>query len=244
METPAFLDSWDQYMYWAMFGCIAIGVGILLFHEYRVLKRKDYKEKYDYVNTHEIKYFWYAMMVFVVGLAFYANSLGTDLVKEKGMLYFYVRVFITLSLLTISYYIVYSLVQIYYAGYLEKRLTKLRNTPRISPAGNAMRKLHEHEEDAHLDASQIAEEANVHSLDYDVWLDDATGFKKVEKYDAYLHAIECTECGYFTMKIYNEEIGTKPTATENGVLIKHFKCSYCKHREIREVVLAKLSENV
>lgn len=244
METPAFLNSWDQYMYWAMFGCIAIGVGILLFHEYRVLKRKGYKEKYDYVNTHEIKYFWYAMMVFVVGLAFYANSLGTDLVKEKGMLYFYVRVFITLSLLTISYYIVYSLVQIYYAGYLEKRLTKLRNTPRISPAGNAMRKLHEHEEDAHLDASQIAEEANVHSLDYDVWLDEATGFKKVEKYDAYLHAIECTECGYFTMKIYNEEIGTKPTLTENGVLIKHFKCSYCKHREIREVVLAKLSENV
>jgi hypothetical protein len=244
METPAFLDSWDQYMYWAMFGCIAIGIGILLFHEYRVLKRKDYKEKYDYVNTHEIKYFWYSMMVFVVGLAFYANSIGTHLIATKGMLYFYVRIFITLSLLIISYYIVYSLVQIYYAGYLEKRLTKLRNTPRISPAGNAMRKLHEHEEDAHLDASQIAEEANVHSVDYDVWLDDATGFKKVEKYDAYLHAIECTECGYFTMKIYNEEIGTKPTVTENGVLIKHFKCSYCKHREIREAVLSKLSENV
>jgi hypothetical protein len=107
-----------------------------------------------------------------------------------------------------------------------------------------MRKLHENEEDAHLDASQIAEEANVHSVDYDVWLDEATGFKKVEKYDTYQHAIECSECGYFTMKIYNEEIGTKPTATENGVLIKHFKCSYCKHREIREVVLAKLSENV
>lgn len=244
METPAFLDSWDQYMYWAMFAFILIGIGILLYHEFRVLKRKDYKEKYDYVNTHEIKYFWYAMMAFVVAMAFYANSLGTNLVKEKGMLYFYVRVFITLSLLTISYYIVYSLVQIYYAGYLEKRLTKLRNTPRISPAGNAMRKLHEHEEDAHLDASQIAEEANVHSVDYDVWLDEATGFKKVEKYDAYLHAIECTECGYFTMKIYNEEISTKPTLTENGVLIKHFKCSYCKHREIREVVLSKLSENV
>ena len=244
METPPFLDSWDQYMYWAMFACIAIGVGILLYHEFRVLKLKDYKEKYDYVNTHEIKYFWFAMMVFVVAIAFYANTIGTHLIATRGMLYFYVRIFITLALLIISYYVVYSLVQIYYAGYLEKRLTKFRNTPRISPAGNAMRKLHEHEEDAHLDISQIAEEANVHSVDYDVWLDEATGYKKVEKYDSYLHAIECTECGYFTMKIYNEEIGTKPTVTENGVLIKHFKCSYCKHREIREVVLAKLSENV
>jgi DNA-directed RNA polymerase subunit RPC12/RpoP len=106
-----------------------------------------------------------------------------------------------------------------------------------------MRKVHEHEEDAHLDASQITEQANVHSVDYDIWVDDKTGFKKIEKYDAYQHAIECSECGYVTMKIDSEEIETKPTTTEDGLLLKHYRCSYCKHREAREVVLAKLSDN-
>ncbi|MBK5278540.1 MAG: hypothetical protein JJE09_06720 [Bacteroidia bacterium] len=244
METPHFLDSWDQYMYYATAACIGIGVIILLYHEYNVLKKKDYKEKYDYVNEHEIRYFWYSMMVFVVAGAFYANSLGTDLIMTKGMIWFYVRLFITVSFLTIAYFIVFSMVQIYYPKYLEKRLVKLRHKPRISPEGNAMRRLLEHEEDAHLDESQIAEEASVHSVDYDVWLDDATGFKKVEKYDAYLHAIECTNCGYFTMKVYLEEISKKPTATENGSLIKHFKCNYCKHREVQEAVISKLSENI
>jgi hypothetical protein len=244
METPSFLTSWDQYMMWATVGFIVIGILILLYHEFRVLQVKDYKEKYDYVNTHEIRYFWYAVVAFVIAVAFYANSLGTDIIISKGMRWFYVRLFITASFLVIAYFIFYSLVRIYYPRYLEKRLTKLRNTPRISPAGNAMRKLHEHEEDAHLDASQIAEEANVHSVDYDVWLDDKTGFKKVEKYDAYLHAIECTECGYFTMKIHSEEIEKKPTVTEAGILIKHYRCSYCKHREAVEVVLAKFSDNV
>jgi hypothetical protein len=243
METPSFLDSWDQYMMWATFACIAIGVLILLYHEFRVLQIKDFKEKYDYVNLHEIKYFWYAMMAFVVAVAFYANSIGTHLIMTKGMLWFYVRLFITVSLLTIAYFIVFSMVQIYYPRYLEKRLTKLRNTPRTSPAGNLMRKLHEHEEDAHLDASQITEQANVHSVDYDIWIDDKTGFKKVEKYDAYQHAIECSECGYVTMKIYSEEIEKKPTVTEDGLLLKHYRCSYCKHREAREVILAKLADN-
>lgn len=243
METPPFLNSWDQYMMWATFACIGIGALILLYHEFRVLQIKDFKEKYDYVNLHEIKYFWFAMMAFVVAIAFYANTFGTHLIMTKGMIWFWVRLFIIGSLLTIAYFIVFSMVQIYYPRYLEKRLTKLRNTPRISPDGNAMRKVHEHEEDAHLDASQLTEQANVHSVDYDIWIDDKTGFKKIEKYDAHQHAIECTECGYVTMKIHSEEIEKKPTVSEDGLLLKHYRCSYCKHREVREVVLAKLADN-
>ena len=243
METPSFLTSWDQYMIWATFAFIGIGALILIYHEFRLLLIKDYKEKYDYVNLHEIKYFWYAVMVFVVAAAFYANSLGTHLIMTKGMIWFYVRLFITVSLLTIAYFIVFSMVQIYYPRYLEKRLTKLRNTPRISPDGNPMRKVHEHEEDAHLESNQISEQANVHSVDYDIWIDDKTGFKKIEKYDSHQHAVECSECGYYTMKIHSEEIDKQPTNIEDGILLKHYRCSYCKHREVREVVLAKLSDN-
>ncbi len=244
MDHDAFVKVWDEYMYIGMIATFVIGVAILLYHEYRVLLIKDYKEKYDYVNLHEIRYFWYAVIGFILTAAFYANSVGTSRITMNGMLWFYVRLFITASFVVIGYFVFYSMVQIYYPRFLEKRLQKLRNKPRVSPGGNLMRKLNEDEEDVHLDADQIAEEANVHSVDYDVWLDEKTGYKKVEKYDSYLHAEECEECGYYTSKIYKEEIETKPTADQPGLLLKHYKCGYCNHRVQKEVKLAKLSENV
>jgi hypothetical protein len=239
-----FVLAWDKYMDIAAIACIAIGALIFLYHEFQVLKIKDYKEKYDYVNLHEVRYFWYAILAVIFAAAFYANSIATEQLLTKGHLWFWVRIFITVSFVVIFYFVFYSMVRIYYPRYVEKRLVKLRSTPRTSPAGNAMRKLDESEEDIHLDASQIAEEANVHSVDYDVWLDDKTGYKKIEKYDSYLHAEQCSECGFYTFKINKEEIEVKPTADESGLLLKHYKCSYCNHREAKEVKLAKLSSNV
>ena len=107
-----------------------------------------------------------------------------------------------------------------------------------------MRKLKEAEEESHLEADQFKEQKEIHSVDYDVWLDEKTGYKKIEKYESYQHAIECSECGYVTMKIDREEIVQSPTMSEPGMLVKHYKCSYCKHREAREVAVARLSENV
>jgi DNA-directed RNA polymerase subunit RPC12/RpoP len=157
--------------------------------------------------------------------------------------WFYVRIFMTVSFIVVAYFIFYSLVRIYYPRYVEKRLNKLRNKPRISPAGNPMRKLREAEEEAHLEASQFAEQKEIHSVDYDVWLDEKTGYKKVEKYISFHHAIECPECGYVTMKIAREELAEEPGPNTPGVLVKHYKCTYCSHREAREVVVAALSEN-
>jgi len=244
MEESAFFISWDHYMDIGAISCVVLGILILLYHEFRVMQIKDYKEKYDYVNLHEIQYFWYGVISFIVGAAFYANSIGTETIVSHGMLWFYVRLFISASFMVVGYILFYSMVRIYYPRYVEKRLQKLRNKPRISPAGNAMRKLNEDEEDAHLEAHQIAEEASaIHSVDYDVWLDDKTGFKKVEKYDSYLHAEQCPNCGFYTMKIKHEEIEQAPTHTESGILLRHYQCHYCNHREIRETVLAKLADN-
>jgi hypothetical protein len=122
-------------------------------------------------------------------------------------------------------------------------LNKLRNTPRISPAGNTMRKLRESEEEHHLEDSMKAE-GKIHSIDYDVWIDEKTGFKKIEKYPAYQHVEECSECGYFTMKLDTEEIEQAPTFDREGLLLNHYKCTYCGHREQREIVVVKLSANV
>ena len=142
--------------------------------------------------------------------------------------------------------IIQNMLKFYYPFFIEKRLKALRYKPRVSPkTGKAMKLLSEEEEDAHLEASQIAEEASgIHSVDYDVWLDEKTGFKKVEKYMAYQHSEECPECGYYTMKIYNEEVEKAPTNSEPGLLLNHYRCGYCRHREVREVALAKLSTNV
>jgi hypothetical protein len=247
METNLdFLTSWDLYMVRGCYALIGIALLILLYHEIRVVMIKEYKEKYDYVNLHEIRYFWYACTFLILAGVFFANSLWTIPITStaRGMLFFYIRIFITGSFGVILYITLSSTVRIYYPKYLEKRLHRFRTTPRISPAGNAMRRLSEEEEDAHLEAHQIEEEANIHSVDYDVWLDEKSGFKKVEKYDSYQHAEECSECGYYTLKITREEIEKAPTQNETGVLLKHYKCEYCDHREAREVTLAKLSTNV
>jgi hypothetical protein len=238
-------ENWNEYMYLIGTGFIVLGALVFLYYEFRLLQIKDYKDKYDYVNTHEIKYFWYAIFLLIVAAFFYANTVLTYRIIDHGMMWFWVRLFITVSMGFIAYFFFSSIVRIYYPRRLEKRLQKIRTKPRISPAGNAMRRLTEEEEDAHLEADQIAEEASaIHSVDYDVWLDEKTGFKKVEKYMAYQHAEECPECGYYTMKIYSEEIEKKPTNDDTGLLLKHYRCNYCRHREVREVVLAKFSSNV
>ncbi len=244
MENSAsFFDLWDRMMRFGAYGFIGLGIGIFLYYELQVSRIKDNKDKYDYVNLHEIKYFWYSLIALIIAVALFVNSIGTAAMTEKSMLWFYVRMFITTSFAIISYFIFFGMVRIYYPKSVEKRLRKLRARPRISPAGNAMRKLNEDEEDAHLEASQIVEEA-VHSIDYDVWVDEKTGYKKVEKYFSYQHAEECPECGYFTLKVDKEEIEKQPTESDHGLLLKHLVCKYCEHREAREVVISRLSDNV
>ncbi len=243
-SNPDFIMSWDRYMSLSAYISIGIAVLILLYHESRILLIKDYKEKYDYVNLNEVRYFWYSVIAMIIGAAFYANSIGTDMIFSDVTIWFYVRIFMTASFAVIAYFICYSLVRIYYPRYVEKRLNKLRHKPRVSPAGNLMRKLKEKEEEVHLEPELFNEQSEVHSIDYDVWLDEQTGYKKIEKYHAYQHAIECPECGYVTFRVGREEIAEEPTHNVTGILVKHYKCSYCSHRAAKESVIAKLSENI
>ena len=101
-----------------------------------------------------------------------------------------------------------------------KRLMKLR-IHGVSPDGNIMRKLRESEEEHHLEPWMKAE-GRIHSIDYDIWLDDTTGYRMVEKYPAFQHVEECSECGFFTMKLEAEEIEQAPTSEQQGLLMKHY----------------------
>ncbi|HCM77459.1 MAG TPA: hypothetical protein DIS90_13830 [Cytophagales bacterium] len=245
MEKTAYLAAWDRYMVIGSEIFLGIGLIIFLFYEIKIAQIKDPKEKYDYVSTHEIRYFWFAFLSVVIAGCIFLNSIATELVASRYVWLIYVRAVSTGILGILAYLFTNSTINVYYPRYLMKRLDRIRNKPRISPQGNKMRKLSEEEEDAHLDDTMIAEEESaVHSVDYDVWIDEKTGHKKIEKYFDYLHTEECADCGYYTLKIDLEEIMKSPTQNEKGLLHKHYKCSFCGHRELKEVVIAELSSNV
>jgi hypothetical protein len=203
------------------------------------------KDRYDYVNEHEIRYFWYAIIAFIAGVSLYFSAVITPIVPVDHSMKVYVGIFFLAGFVVITYLILSNMVRILYPRFLENRLMRIRNKPRVSKAGNIMRKLSESEESVHLEGSQLAEQASeIHSIEYDVWLDDKTGEKRIEKYMAYQHAEKCSECGFYTMKIDTEEVVKKPSEREEGLLLEHYRCSYCKHREAREVPIAALSSNV
>ena len=238
-------SSWNYYMTIGTVIFVALSILVFLYHESKVTMIREFKAKYDYVTTHEIKYFWYTVILAIIAATFVSNTFMTEWVILKGWKWFTGRLFLTVCLAILTYVMFFSLIRIYYPRYMERRLNRLRNKPRISPAGNEMRKLSESEEDAHLEADQIAQEGSeIHSVDYDVWLDEKTGYKSVEKYYSYQHSIECPECGYVTMKIHHEEVTQVPTQTEAGELTKHYRCTFCSHKERKQVHLAKLADNV
>lgn len=243
-STTSFIETWDRYLILGSYVCFGLALLIILIHEIRVMTIANEKDRYDYVNQHEIKYFWYAVIGLIAGLALYATATVTPLFPVDDSLKLYISIFFLAGLVVIAYLILSSMVRILYPRFLEGRLSRIRNKPRKSSAGNIMRKLSGSEGEVHLEADQLAQhKSEIHSVEYDVWLDEKTGEKKVEKYMAYQHAEKCAECGFYTMKIDREEIEKQPTQTEDGLLLEHYRCSYCKHREAREVVIASLGSN-
>lgn len=246
METSGttFFEAYNSYLITGSYVCIGLAVLIILFHEAKVMMTSNEKDRYDYVNLHEIKVFWYAIIAFIAGISLYLSAMITPVVPVDSSLKMYVSVFFLAGFVVISYMILSSMVRILYPRFLENRLTRIRNKPRKSAAGNVMRKLSEAEEAVHLEAHEAAQqESEIHSVEYDIWVDDKTGEKRIEKYMAYQHNEKCDECGFYTMKVNSEEIEKEPSQAEAGLLIKHYKCSYCNHREAREVVIAALASN-
>jgi ABC-type Mn2+/Zn2+ transport system permease subunit len=76
METAFNSESWDRIMIFGASAFIIVAVLILLYHEFRIFQIKDYKKKYDYVNLHEIRYFWYAVIAVIFAIALYSNSIA------------------------------------------------------------------------------------------------------------------------------------------------------------------------
>jgi hypothetical protein len=238
----SFLRYWDMAMLVLTVVAIATGVIVLIYHWVRLASLKDYKKKYDYLNSHDTRMIFYGIAGIGVGLILFFNSVQTVTVQQH-YIWFIVRMFIAVCFGTLVIYTSYLMLKFAYPTVLERKLKKWRFKPRVNhKTGNKMKLLSEEEEDVHLDEGMQAEE-NVFSVDYDVWVDEETGDVQIEKYPGHLHALQCNSCGFQTMKLVKEEIRVYPTNSTEGELIKHYKCSYCKSKRTKPVKIAKLSQN-
>lgn len=222
-----FLLFWNNAMWAGSVIMFLAGVALYIFHKVRVAAITDYKARYDFLNTREIKTYKYVFLCFAIATLMVINLYGdANKLNEMGV-WFFVRLFISIAWGTLVGYVAYLIMDYYYPTILSRKLKKWRYKPRISAAGNEMRLLSEEEEDVHLEEGMQAEES-AFSMDYDVWVDEASGEVKIEKYKGHLEALECNSCGFYTMRVVREEIVTPATPSAPGELIKHYQCSYCK----------------
>ena len=236
-EAPLqFIDTWN---YWALIAAAAlVGFGILrvLFHFIKLATTKDFKARYDFINENEINTLWAGTIFVLIGLSLFANSF----LGEIGLFWFIIRWFVTFSIALILGVVANNMYKFYYPFYIEKRLRQLRYKPRMSPkSGKPMKLLTEEEEDVYLDEGMQAEE-DVYSIDYDVWVDEESGYTKIEKYSGHLHALKCPECSYQTLRVMKEEVVTQPTYQDEGELIKYFSCSYCDYSAQETFTVARI----
>ena len=233
--SPSLLEAWNTYGQYLAYALVGSGLLILIGHYLKLLTTTDNKSKYDYINMHEINLMWYGFVLILIGVTLYANTLQENLM----WMWFFVWVFVSLMVSLIVGVIIQNVLKFYYPFFIEKRLRKLRFTPRISPDGRPMKLLSEEEEDVYLDEGMQAEE-NAFSVDYDVWIDELTGYTKIEKYNGRLHALQCSECNYQTLRVNKEEVIQEATLTDEGELLKHYTCGYCGHKERKSFSISKL----
>ncbi len=237
-----FLEVWNVWIQNISIVIVAAGLLISLYYFFKKVAISDPKLKHDYINENEINMLWYSMLTITIGVGLWINVLFKETVKED-LIFLIVRLFVTASFTTIFALIFNSLIKVYYPFYVEKKLSTLRHKPRINPnTGNKMKLMSEDDEDDYLTPEMIDEEAR-HAVDYDVWLDEETGYTNIEKYDGSSLAVECPSCGYRTLRVENEEIIRSPTKEQEGELLNYYKCSYCAHRERRTIVTKKLAEH-
>ncbi len=241
-EYIQFVNAWHQIMVIAAIVSLVVSVIIFIIYKVKLGAIKSYKGKYDFILRNQIKNYQYFYFAIAAAIFFYGNTVG-DVTVTKSLVYIFVRLFISLCVAVLFGYVIYLILKFYYPAKMEKQLNRLRYTPRISKAGNEMKLLSEEEEDVHLDEGMQAEE-NVFSVDYDVWVDEETGEVQIEKYSGYLQALECGSCGFRTLTLQSEEIVKPATEEEEGELIKHYKCTYCKAERHTKYPIARVLKSL
>jgi len=230
METKdsylSFLGIWHSAMWYMFLAAVGIALLMVVFYLLKYSGARSLKEKFDVASTKETKTYLNANYVLAIGIFFLLNTVYDETVVLSPI-WFGIRAFVSMCIATLHIYIAYLIFKYYYPGPLQKKLQRLRYTPRINPStGNTMKLLSESEEDAYLDEGMQAEE-NAFSVDYDVWIDEETQETHIEKYQGHLTAFECDRCGFQTLRLVKETVLSEPTEHRDGEIEKEYECSYC-----------------
>lgn len=228
-QTP-FIEGFHQTMIIGAIGFVILGFIVFAFYQVRVSMIKDYKEKHDYISVNEISWLKRVFFCFAISVAMLINlyGMGKTNLGNVGM-WFFVRLIMGIAGGTLIATVSALVLQYWYPSKLNGKLQKWRYMPRINPkTGSKMKLLTEEEEDVHLDLGMQAEE-NIFSIDYDVWVDEQTGDVKIEKYLGHLTGLRCNNCGFYTMKVWREEIVERHEDGTPKELLKHYQCAYCKN---------------
>ncbi len=226
-SSKAFLDVWHDIMLIGSILLAALSLITYLLYQLRVTSISDLKAKHDFINSSEIKWLKWVFHFLGGAAALAINLYGKDELTSISVA-FWVRLFFSVAGATLIGYIATLILDYYYPTRLNYKLRRLRYAPRISSTGNRMKLLTEEEEDVHMDEGMKAEE-NIFSIDYDVWVDEKTKEIKIEKYQGHLIALQCHNCGFYTMRVNREEIVERNADGSPKELIKHYQCTYCKN---------------
>ncbi|MEM9895425.1 MAG: hypothetical protein AAF789_03575 [Bacteroidota bacterium] len=238
-----FLASWQEIVTVLVYITVGLGVANYIFYQLIFATKGSNKEKFDLASKRQSKVLLTTQIFFAVGLFLFVNTLEYETMQLDGR-WFFIRFFVAFCIGVLHGYISHLVLKFYYPRKLEGKLKKLRYATRINPNnGKKMKLLSEEEEDAYLDEGMQAEE-DVFSVDYDVWIDESTGYTQIEKYQGHLSALECDRCGFQTLRLSKEEIITPATSTKDGQLLKEYRCSYCNRIKRKNVVLShKIKDN-
>jgi hypothetical protein len=195
----------------------------------------DRAKKYQFASKNESTSLYRATTLLAIAIGLFAFYLiGRWLGLVQSYQYIFVG-FLSFMIAFVVGYAFFAYMKYYYPFVLEKRLNKIRFKPMKSPdSGNEMRLLNELEEDQHLTQEMIDKEDAMIS-DFDVWLDEQTGHKIIQEYDTSEHALVCSNCNFRTLKESSEEVVREATENEEGLKKRDYKCTYCGHKETKDV---------
>lgn len=220
----------------------ALSVVLLLLYAVQVQSFRSRTKKYKFVSERESHALMGSAVLFSGSVAFYAFVLMELSIGIAGPFYYFIAGLFAVGVGFALGYVLRSYLNFYHPFILEKRLKDIRFAPMRSPiTGKPMTLLNEAQEDVHLSREMIEEEDTL-SVDYDVWIDENSGFKVIEQYDTRYHPRECESCHFKTLVKRKEEVIQAPQPQEKGILRKHYECTYCGHLESKDVDLPSWNE--
>ena len=133
---------------------------------------------------------------------------------------------------------------ILYSIFNKRRLNGLRNSAPLSSDGKTpMVKLNEKGDDEFLKAYQLTEES-IHSADYDVWRDMATGAVRIFRFENYYSKYkECPKCKTKAYLMTKNETIKSPTYESSGTGRKTYACKACSFTKSETYTIAKLTRS-